>query len=41
YPTSEMLAMWIWDRLIGPLPSLFEIVVEESCTCRCVYRGDS
>ena len=40
-PTSEMLAMWIWDRLIVPLPSLFEIVVEESCTCRCVYRGDS
>jgi len=38
-PTSEMLAIWIWDRLIDALPSLCEIAVEETCTCRCVYRG--
>ena len=38
-PTSEMLAIWIWDRLIDALPSLFEVAVEETCTCRCVYRG--
>jgi 6-pyruvoyltetrahydropterin/6-carboxytetrahydropterin synthase len=38
-PTSENLAKWIWDRLIDPLPNLFEVAVEETCTCRCVYRG--
>ena len=38
-PTSEMLSIWIWDRLSDALPSLFEVVVEETCTCRCVYRG--
>ena len=38
-PTSEMLAIWIWDRLIDALPSLFEISVEETCTCRCTYQG--
>ena len=40
-PTSEMLAIWIWNRLIDKLPSLFEIAVEETCTCRCVYRGEA
>ena len=38
-PTSEMLAIWIWDRLTDALPALFEVAVEETCTCRCVYRG--
>ena len=38
-PTSEMLAIWIWDRLFTSLPQLFEVSVEETCTCRCVYRG--
>ena len=38
-PTSEMLATWIWDRLLPSLPQLFEVSVEETCTCRCVYRG--
>ena len=38
-PTSEMLALWIWERLKEPLPLLFEVAVEETCTCRCVYRG--
>ncbi|MCA9283586.1 MAG: 6-carboxytetrahydropterin synthase QueD [Phycisphaerales bacterium] len=39
-PTSEMLARWIWDRLRPELSLLSEIVVNETCTSRCVYRGD-
>lgn len=38
-PTSEMIAKWIWDRLIPTLPMLVEIVVRETCTARCAYRG--
>jgi 6-pyruvoyltetrahydropterin/6-carboxytetrahydropterin synthase len=38
-PTSEKLAVWIWDRLKPALPQLTEVVVAETCTARCVYRG--
>ncbi|MEN9677087.1 MAG: 6-carboxytetrahydropterin synthase QueD, partial [Verrucomicrobiota bacterium] len=38
-PTSEILARWIWDQLKPSLPLLTEIVVAETCTARCVYRG--
>ncbi len=38
-PTSEMVAAWIWDRLKPQLPLLDEIVVHETCTARCEYRG--
>lgn len=38
-PTSEVLAKWIWDRLKQDLPMLSEIVVHETCTSRCHYRG--
>ena len=38
-PTSEMLAKWIWDRLVGELPLLHEIQVQETCTSSCCYRG--
>ncbi|AXI82628.1 6-carboxytetrahydropterin synthase QueD [Xylella taiwanensis] len=38
-PTSERLAMWIWDRLKPVLPALSEIVVHETCTSGCRYRG--
>ncbi len=39
-PTSENLARWIWIRLREHLPSLAKIVVHETCTTGCVYRGD-
>lgn len=39
-PTSEVLAVWIWDRLKPALPSLTEIVVRETCTSGCRYRGE-
>lgn len=37
-PTSENLAAWIWDRLAAALP-LSKVVVRETCTSGCVYRG--
>lgn len=39
-PTSELLAKWIWDRLKPRLPGLSRIVVHETCTSGCDYRGD-
>jgi 6-pyruvoyltetrahydropterin/6-carboxytetrahydropterin synthase len=38
-PTSENIALWFWDRLKPRLPLLTEIVVAETCTARCLYRG--
>lgn len=38
-PTSEVLAKWIWDRLFPIVPTLTQIVVRETCTSGCVYRG--
>ena len=40
-PTSENIAIWIWRDLKPRLPLLAEIVVAETCTARCVYRGDA
>ena len=38
-PTSENIAVWIWERLKPKLPLLSEVIVAETCTARCVYRG--
>lgn len=38
-PTSEVLAAWIWARVKPKLPNLSAVVVEETCTARCVFRG--
>jgi 6-pyruvoyltetrahydropterin/6-carboxytetrahydropterin synthase len=37
-PTSELLAAWWWQRLVKTLP-IVELVVSETPTSRCVYRG--
>jgi 6-pyruvoyltetrahydropterin/6-carboxytetrahydropterin synthase len=39
-PTSENLARWIWARLKPRLEPLSKVVVQETCTAGCVYRGD-
>lgn len=39
-PTSERLAQWVWHRLKPALPLLDRVVVRETCTAGCVYRGD-
>jgi 6-pyruvoyltetrahydropterin/6-carboxytetrahydropterin synthase len=38
-PTSENIALWIWGQLKPRLPLLTEVVVAETCTARCIYRG--
>jgi 6-pyruvoyltetrahydropterin/6-carboxytetrahydropterin synthase len=38
-PTSEVLAGWIWDRLVPELPGLSCITVRETCSSGCRYRG--
>lgn len=38
-PTSEVLAAWIWERLDETLPGLCAVVVRETCTTACTYRG--
>jgi 6-pyruvoyltetrahydropterin/6-carboxytetrahydropterin synthase len=38
-PTSENLARWLWDHLLPGLSGLSSIVVRETCTSGCIYRG--
>jgi 6-pyruvoyltetrahydropterin/6-carboxytetrahydropterin synthase len=38
-PTSEVLAIWIWERLKPSLPALSAVEIRETCTSGCVYRG--
>lgn len=39
-PTSEVIARWIWDRLKPALPQLTKVVLYETCTAGCIYRGE-
>jgi 6-pyruvoyltetrahydropterin/6-carboxytetrahydropterin synthase len=39
-PTSEQLAVWIWQRLKPVLPELARVVIHETCTSGCEYRGE-
>jgi 6-pyruvoyltetrahydropterin/6-carboxytetrahydropterin synthase len=39
-PTSENIAVFIWNHLKPVLPGLKEVVVAETCTARCIYRGE-
>ena len=39
-PTSENIAIWIWERLLPALPGLAEVRVAETCNNACVYRGE-
>jgi 6-pyruvoyltetrahydropterin/6-carboxytetrahydropterin synthase len=38
-PTSENIAVWIWENLKPRLPELSKIVLHETCTSGCVYTG--
>lgn len=38
-PTSENLAIWIWNALQPSLPLLAQVTVHETCTSGCHYRG--
>jgi 6-pyruvoyltetrahydropterin/6-carboxytetrahydropterin synthase len=39
-PTIEKMAEWFWEKLQSQCPGLCEIVVHETPTARCVYRGN-
>lgn len=39
-PTSEVLATWIWHRLLATLPGLSAVEVRETCTSGCIFRGE-
>ena len=39
-PTSEVLAKWIWRQLKPKLPALSQVVINETCTSGCIYRGE-
>jgi len=38
-PTAENLARWIWQRLKPKLPQLSQLIIKETCTAGCVYKG--
>ena len=39
-PTSENIAKWIWNKLNPELPGLSKIIIKETCTSGCIYRGE-
>lgn len=38
-PTSEVLAIWLWQEIRPHLPLMVELTVSETPTSRCTYRG--
>ncbi len=38
-PTSEVIAVWLWGKLKPLLANLASIVVHETCSSSCEYRG--
>lgn len=38
-PTIETMCVWFWEKLQPQLPGLAEIVIHETPTARCAYRG--
>ncbi len=38
-PTSENLAIWIWNEMKPHLPQLSAVEIRETCTSGCIYRG--
>ena len=39
-PTSEVLARWIWRQVKPKLWLLTKVIVKETCTSGCIYRGE-
>lgn len=39
-PTAEVMAVWIWNALKGPLSGLSEVELWETRRCAVVYRGE-
>ncbi|WP_373092043.1 6-carboxytetrahydropterin synthase QueD [Zhongshania sp.] len=39
-PTSENLAIWVWQQLKPILSALSQVEVRETCTSGCIYQGE-
>ncbi len=39
-PTSEVVSGWIWDRLSPAIAGLDAVTVAETCTAKCIFRGE-
>ncbi|WP_339675853.1 6-carboxytetrahydropterin synthase QueD [uncultured Zhongshania sp.] len=39
-PTSENIAIWIWNQLKPRLSALSRVEIRETCTSGCVYKGE-
>ncbi len=39
-PTCETLARWLWSRLRPLIPKLDKLIVKETPTSGCIYRGE-
>ena len=39
-PTSEVVAKWIWRNLKPVLPNLSKVMINETCTSGCIYKGE-
>jgi len=38
-PTSENMSVWLWNILKPQLPLLCQLVIKETATSGCIYRG--
>jgi|TARA_B110000438_G_scaffold284186_1_gene312984 6-pyruvoyltetrahydropterin/6-carboxytetrahydropterin synthase len=38
-PTSENIAIWIWDAVQPKLPNIASVEVRETCNSGCIYSG--
>jgi len=38
-PTIENMCQWFWQKLAPQLPGMAEIVIHETPSARCSYRG--
>src|ERR1700722_369762 len=39
-PTIELMAAWFWQKICPQCPCLCEIVIHETPSARCSYRGE-
>ena len=39
-PTAELIAVWIWKKMIDKIPYLFSVEVKETQTSGAIYRGE-
>lgn len=39
-PTAELIAVWIWQKMIDKIPYLHSVEVKETLTSGAIYRGE-